>query len=532
MYPIKGVLMNNPKYLFIGLLLSASATNMCTSYNNCQSSNNACSSNKDCHVSGNVSVANCSDACSFNTASESYCSYTSNNCENTNYRPGFILRPFTTDQTLENAVFMYDVYHNNEGRKDDSKIDFQAAYFHRSSRSKSTGAGLLLGKNTLTIKQDGTGDINSLWLGLANNDGSQFSDVLKYNPTYKVDGAYLGARFDLDDMACGLWASTNAAFLRLKNKMQLCGGLVDSQICDGIDAREALGYNLGLDDSANNGQMFIDEIQFKLGYDYFIGKNNDNHVGIYLMGTAPTRRSQTDITPDGESAYAHLISGRGSIGAGLTGDWTMWTCNDHSLNWLADLKYRYIFKGNERRSFNLKNGALSGVVLQGVDFANPQDSFSLADALYLPVKVQPRSSLDLWTALHYQFCDYGIELGYDFFYLQREKVALRQNLAANIGILDINGLVTSATANAVISGDASLIKADADFTALTNDNLDFASVTTKRAMSHKFYLALSHRNEMCCAPIDLSVGGEYEYASKSQPMLSQWGLFIKGSMNF
>ena len=424
---------------------------------------------------------------------------------------------------------MYDVYHNNEGRKDDSKIDFQAAYFHRSSRSKSTGAGLYLGKNNLVIKQDGTGDINSLWLGLANSEGN-FEDVLKYNPTYKVDGAYFGARFDLEDMACGLWFSTNAAFLRLKNKMQLCGGLLDSEICDGIDAREALGYNLGLEDSANNGQMFIDEIQFKLGYDYFIGKNNDNHVGIYLMGTAPTRRSQTDYTPDGESAYAHLISGRGSFGFGVTGDWTMWTCNDHSLNWLADLKYRYIFKGNERRSFNLKNGPLSGAVLQGVLADNPQNSFSLADALYLPVTVKPGSSLDLWTAMHYQFCDYGIELGYDFFYLQKEKVALRQSLNKNlIGILDIDGLVFSAS-KAGINDLAPA--ADEAFVALTDDNLNAASVMTNRAMSHKFYLALSHRNEMCCAPIDLSVGGEYEYASKSQPMLSQWGLFIKGSMNF
>jgi hypothetical protein len=526
MYPIKGVLMNNPKYLFIGLLLSASATSICVSKNNCQSSFNACSTNS-CNVSCNVNVDDCSGSCSFSTNSEN-CSYTSNNCQNTNYRPGFILRPFTTDQTLENAVFMYDVYHNNEGRNDDSKIDFQAAYFHRSSRSKSNGAGLYLGKNTLNIKQDGTGDINSLWLGLANDEGN-FSDVLKYNPTYKVDGAYFGARFDLEDMACGLWFSTNAAFLRLKNKMQLCGGEVASEICNNIDAREALGYNLGLNDAANNGQMFIDEIQFKLGYDYFIGRNNDNHVGLYLIGTAPTRRSQTDVTPDGESAYAHLISGRGSFGAGLTGDWTMWTCNDHSLNWLTDLKYRYIFKGNERRSFNLNNGPLSGAVLQGVFNANPQDTFSLADYLYLPVKVQPRSSIDLWTAMHYQFCDYGIELGYDFFYIQREKVSLKKNVAANIGILDIDGLVSSASA-ATVNGLP--VAGDAEFKAIANTDLAFASVTTNRAMSHKFYLALSHRNEMCCAPIDLSVGGEYEYASKSQPMLSQWGLFIKGSMNF
>ena len=528
MYPIKGVLMNNPKYLFIGLLLSASIVSACAS-NNCGTSFNACSSSNNCSECLDVVSNNCSDSCSFSSASENYCSYTSNNCENRNYRPGFILRPFTTDQTLENAVFMYDVYHNNEGRKDDSKIDFQASYFHRSSRSKSTGAGLYLGKNTITVKEDGTGDINSLWLGLA-NDGD-FSDTLKYNPTYKVDGAYFGARFDLDDMMCGLWFTTTAAFLRLKNKMQLCGGLVDSEICDGINTRDALGYNLGLDASANNGQMFIDEVQFKLGYDYFIGKNQDSHMGFYLIGTAPTRRSQTDVTPDGESAYAHLISGRGSFGAGLTGDWTMWSCNDHSLNWLADLKYRYIFRGNERRSFNLKNGPLSGAVLQGVSVDAPQSSFSLADALYLPVQVKPRSSLDLWTAFHYQYASYGIELGYDFFYIQKEKVALKTNLEKGLGILDINGLTTSAS-KAVISGLIDANASDVAFTELTNDNLDAASVITKRAMSHKFYLALSSRHEMCCSPVDLSVGGEYEYASKSQPMLSQWGLFIKGSMNF
>ena len=184
--------MNKPKYLFIGLLLSVSATafvNSCSLSCLPSSCNTGCSTGCDtscdssCNVSCDVSV-NCSNGCSFDKLSGSYC--TSLSCEDTNYRPGFILRPFTADQTLENALFFYDVYHNHEGRKDDSRVDFQATYFHRSSRSKSSGAGLLLGKNTLLINQAGTGDINSLWLGLANAAGD-FSTSFSYNPTYKVD---------------------------------------------------------------------------------------------------------------------------------------------------------------------------------------------------------------------------------------------------------------------------------------------------------------------------------------------------------
>ena len=527
--------MNNTKYLFIGLLLSASASTLGT--NNCISLSSNCGINNcndyaavcgnSCTVSSAVSVNNCSTGCSFDTVSGSYCSSLS--CEDTTFRPGFILRPFTTDLTLDNAVFFHDLYHGPRP-ENSSMVDWQAVYFHRSSRSKTTGAGLLLGKNSLNINQAGTGDINSLWLGLANPAGD-YASVYNYNPTYKVDGAYLGLRLDLDEHFCNTWFTANAAFLRLKNKLQECETITNpGTICGITDAGEAFNNTLGLGAAANNGQMFIDEVQFKLGHDYFI--NDDSHVGMYLMGTAPTRRSQTDITHNGDLSYAHLISGRGSIGLGMTGDWMLWESHDKALNWMSDLRYRYIFRGQEKRRFDLNNGPLSSVVLQGVNSATPMNSFSLVEALTLPVTVQPRSSVDLWTALHYQHCDYGIELGYDFFYIEREKVTLKANVPANIGVLDITGLATSATANAAISGLASAYTADTAFTAITNDNLNFASATVNRAMSHKFYLALSSRHESCCGDIDLAVGGEYEYASKSQPMLSQWGLFFKSVMNF
>jgi len=541
MYPFKGVLMKNTKYFFIGLLLSASVSGVCQAECspswNCDDVNKNCAS--DCKVSCNISTS-CNEGCSFSTASTSYCGYSSTNCEYTNYRPGYILRPFTADNTLELAVFDYDVYHRAERGEDRPMVDFQATYFHRGSRSKTTGAGLFLGKNSFVVKQDGTGDINSAWLNLLNDGENGFDSTFSYNPKYKVDGAYLGARFDLSDWACGLWGSVSSAFVRIKNTVKVCedlrvAGNVCNDCCDSnISVAGTLGNRLGLTSNASNGQMFIDDVQFKLGYDHYIG--DDNHIGIYLVGLAPTRRSQTDYTTDGELAFAHLISGRGSFGVGLNTDWTAWSCNDHSLNWLMDLKYRYIFRGFENRHFDLNNGPLSGYVLQGVNDGANLDSFSLVDALTLPVKVTPGSTVDFWTALHYQFCNYGIEFGYDLFWIGQEKVTLRKNLVEGLGIFDYNSVLAgnvaiSDTANALITGtDAH--DSDAVFAALANENLSFASATTKRAISHKFYLALSHEKEYFCGPVNMSVGGEYEYASKSQPIISQWGLFIKSSMNY
>ncbi len=533
--------MKNNKYFFIGLLLSASMSGAVSSNTNCSPNFNCSSTSDNCNVSANIS-ASCSSGCSFSTATTSYCgSYASTNCEYTNYRPGYILRPFTADNTLELAVFDYDVYHRAERGEDRPMVDFQATYFHRGSRSKTTGAGLYLGKNSFSVKQDGTGDINSAWLNLLNSEGD-YSSTFSYNPKYKVDGAYLGARFDLSDWACGLWGSASSAFVRIKNTVKICtdGNIADVNCNDCCTAsntvQETLGNRLGLTNNASNGQMFIDDVQFKLGYDHYIGE--DNHIGLYLVGTAPTRRSQTNYTNDGELAFAHLISGRGSFGVGLNTDWTAWACNDHSLNWLMDLKYRYVFRGFEKRHFDLKNGALSGYVLQGVtsDAVLNGSGSLLQNALLLPVKVTPGSTIDLWTALHYQFCNYGIEFGYDLFWIGQEKVTLRQNLQSGIGIFDFNGLKTGAvavsdSANAVITGVAAHAS-DASFTALTNANLAFASATTKRAISHKFYLALSHEKDYFCGPVNMSVGGEYEYASKSQPIISQWGLFIKSSMNY
>lgn len=525
--------MKNAKHLFLGLLTAVSlgsqvrADRSCSPCGPCGPVTGLTGCNNPCSDSCSTS---CSDSCSTSCSKGS--------------RTGFAVRPLSTDSTLELALYDYYVYHNGSEspeEKDCVTFDAQVNYFHRSSSNRNRGSGLWPnGTNSITVAEDGSGDIESLWLGLGSTTGD-FQSVLSVSPCYKVNGAYIGGRFNLDSWACGLYASMFFAVARVENNFRICENVTTpSDACPGVtnvtDVISNLTNGQFCPSNTRCGRTHVDDIQLKFGYDYFVC--DDSHIGLYLVGTVPTRRKFLEGC-DGDNFFDGRLGGRhGSIGLGFNGDWTMWSCEDQALNWLADVKYLRASSSCEKRVLDLTNGPLSRFLL----VVTPTTTLNPVPALpYLnrDVKVKGRSILDFWTALHWQMCDMGVEIGYDAFWRQRERLCIRGDIStSNIGIFDIAGCGTAVTAstatiNSTPNGGINPAVSDATFTNITNADLDPSSGAHGRVFSQKVYGALSCNANLCSAcPAMLGFGAEYEFARRCDPTLRHWGIFIKGALSF
>lgn len=516
--------MKNAKHLLLMLLASVSLGSQLR----------ADSCNTSCDTSCNTS---CFTGC--NTDCNTDCGKSS--C-NDGRRFGFSVRPITSDPVLELGLWNYYVYHDGAEAIDNCvTTDWQVAYFHRTSSRRCKGNGLWPnGTNTIVVDESGAGDINSLWLGLGTNPGN-FNATVTIRPGYKLDGAYLGTRWNLDNWACGLYASAFLAVARLKNNTVICETGSTSNACPDQFTTVSGALNFltnGEFDPCNTrrGRTHVDDVQVKFGWDYYMC-DGESHAGLYLVGLIPTRRKfrencDSDLFFDGRLGSSH-----GSIGLGINTDWTFWACEDSAWNWMMDAKYLRASNTCERRQFDLTNGPLTRF-LQVVTADTTMSPTSAFPFLNRDVRVKGRSTFDFWTALHWQVCNLGLELGYDLFWRQRERICLLGDISTlGIGIFDISGCGSNFTAstadiNSTPSG-ANAVVSDTVFTPITNANLDLGSAAHRRVLSQKVYGALSLNADLCnSCPAMVGIGAEYEIARRCDPALNHWGVFVKAVLSF
>jgi len=135
----------------------------------------------------------------------------------------------------------------------------------------------------------------------------------------------------------------------------------------------------------------LDDIQFKLGYDLL--KNDESHAGLYLVATAPTGKR-----PNSRYLFEPLVGSKnGSFGLGLNTEMPVCDFQDKTCALMFDVKYRYVFSAQERHCFDI-------------------------------LTVTPRGTVDLWAAITLPVGNVIIELGYDFWWRQTERVCRKCSL--------------------------------------------------------------------------------------------------------
>lgn len=452
------------------------------------------------------------------------------------YGTFFRPRSLTFNQTFELALNNYDIFHNNQEQTFSLYVE---PLYQKSTKTNSVGAFFLPNcKPCISIKEDGTGNVGSLWLDLISSDNTSFSSNICLKPERISYGAYFNAHFNLDCITDGLWFRVTFAALKTKHCIGLCEfGLENPGTLNNIaTATQALNnpaWNFGKFSPCTLSKAGIDDVQIKFGYNWYFCE--DSLIGLYCIAGIPTGKASR-----AQYVFEPLVgSNHWSTGLGIKGDY-VWRANDnHSLTIMSDLRYRYIFSANEIRSFDLCKQGKWSRYLQIVSQDDPSDPNPAINILSQPARVTPGNTIDWWTSINYAFCDYHIEIGYDFWWQQQEKLCLRCNIPANIGIYDIEGdshcmgNPTSAS-NAMICESVrgtNVAPSDPTFISLSQTDINTKSGSALRTLTSTLYGGFSYSPTLCNKSILAGIVGSYEF-SHYNTAFNQWALWIDLGIQF
>ncbi len=451
-----------------------------------------------------------------------------------------VSRSETTNQTNDLALGNYHFYHHSVCPEDRAFFHIQASYFHKQSRNDCELGSYFLPncQNCISVKEDGDGDVGSLWANLISEQGSKFSSDYCLNPNRKIDGGFFNFYWDFNSWLCGSWVSVAFAAMRVNQGLGVCETNVKNLgTLEGFQtATEAFNngdWEVGRLNPCNMCATGVDDIQFKAGWNYYFC--NQDHLGLYFVATAPTGTKCDDIY-----LFQPRVGTRhGSVGIGLNADWTAWECDCQGLNWMTDVKYRYVLSACENRLFDLcENGSFSRY-LQVVSPDERSNSKPGVNYFNECVNVTPGSTLELWTALHYYYCEFNFEVGYNLFWRQCEKVCLPCAKDLGVGIWDMAGdcsgdPTSSSEANistTVTGAGTNVAASDPNFVTLTTADFNLISGSAPQALSNELYGAVSYNSEVWCMPVMLGLVGSYEFA-QCNSTVEQWGAYVKGAVSF
>jgi hypothetical protein len=449
----------------------------------------------------------------------------------------FVPRSLTSDSTLQLALTNYFIYHP---RICSDIIPFcvaQVSYFHQQSTNWCNLARSFLphSKSCAVIAENGQGDVGSLWLDLISPPGTSFRSRISLAPRRTVDGGYFNFFFDFSRWLSGAWVNIAFAAVRVEHHLHMCESdlAVNGTLESITDAGAALNnpvWRGGKFNSCKLHRSGVDDIQFKLGYNCFF--RCDGHIGLYFVATAPTGyRSCANVI------FEPLLGSKhGSVGVGFNSDIIVFNCGNHMVNWMADGNYRYVLAAHERRSFDLQGRGDWSRFMQVVTPEARSLSMPGINFFTQRVRVTPRSTIDLWTAYHYAYRTYNIEVGYNLWWRQREKVCLECTLPT-LGIYDMVGDCQGdpvSAHNATISQSVigpNKAPSDSVFTPLSQQALNRHSGSADRALTHTLYGALSYNSESWCLPVMIGIIGSYEF-THHRSALRQWLVMVKGGISF
>ncbi len=461
------------------------------------------------------------------------------NCPSNIIHPKTFFNPrqVTFDSTYELALTNYALYHAEK----ENQMYFVATPFYQQSTNAKDLARYFLpnGKSCISIDQDGSGDVDPIWLQLMGQSGTPYKSSFSIRPRSRSGGLILYACFDLHrwrDSLENFWLSLNTTILYVRHALRMS---------ESPSSQAACPENSSMCTALNNPSWCagkfcsahrtgLDDIQIKFGYDWY-RSYQDGRITAYLVGGVPTgKRSRS------KSIFEPLVGSKHvSLGLGLNTESEIWQSYDRQITWMMDLKYRYVFRARERRSFDMcKNLDWSRYLLLASE-EDPVTPLPAINFLTFDVKVTPGSTVDFWTALHYQHKEWHVELGYDLWWRSKENICFDCDPAlTTLGIYDIAGAailspVSASTANISQSiGGSNPVVSNTSFVTLTNKNINLCSAEHPNAVSNKIYLAIDHDYEYREHPFFVGFGASYEFATPKRSALAQWALFLKLGSSF
>ncbi len=468
----------------------------------------------------------------------------------------FIPRSLSEDSAKELALHNYRLYHNMRDERDYAMpeerniVNLDNTWFYQESTNDKDLAKyfLLGGKDTLQFSDESSTvataniDVSTSWFDL-DTAGNLYQAKMSIRPSRDVYGTVLNWHHDMSKWVKGLWMGILLPVVHVEHDLGL-------KVTTTFTSSDFNGHQVAsLQDGLNHSDMLygkfsptsrsatgLDDMQLKLGWNFYRGEKF--HFGLYGNVLIPT-----GSRPSAEYVFEPLVGNvHWGIGAGLNTDMRIVDFKKGTFSFQADAKYRYLFSDVERRSFDLTNGAwtrylnvarviggntlLTGVV-PGINYFT-QD-----------MKVTPGSRLEAMAAIHYKYSSWHAELGYNFWWRDREKVVLKDAFDQAIGIpqLTAAGVFQSVTAsgskinNHIVAGNTLSATADAAVTAVADTKFNLGSATHKSAMTHKLFAGVGLTGKLFDTQSMIGFGGEYEFADRNTA-LEQWSVWLKTGLSF
>ena len=368
-------------------------------------------------------------------------------------------------------------------------------------------------KACMQVREDGTGDIDSLWLQTISSDPTFYSSTLSFSPVSKTGGVLL---FFQAQLPHELSVSVDTAVVHVSNDMRLLEtnitnlGTSEFQT---VTQEFASPINCFGRVCCARGKTGLDDIQVKLMYN--LSDCDEHHFDVYgLLGIPTGAGSKSRYLFEPLVGSKHVQLGLGATGMGMVCDTG---CSTLSLQ--GELKWRYGFAGKEIRSFDLtKNGQWSRYMLL-VKRTDLVTMLPAINSLTFKSSVTPRNSVDLYFAAHYNYNAWHAEVGYDFWYRSPEHVCIKNcnSVLSTFGIADLLGIAllnphTASTANISqsVAAGANQMVSDTTFVGLTTADINPASGAAPRSMSNCVYASVGYELDCHEYPMELGLNVAYE----------------------
>lgn len=434
-------------------------------------------------------------------------------------------RSITSDLTYRNCVTFFNRFH------DDPSCYFftweSQIIMQQTRKSVSIGRGFL-GQNPLLVAQFGA-PLNSLNIGLSSSQPEGFLSTVRLGPKRKLIAWMPQFMFNLENFCDCLWADVAFAVVHATHEISLFEQVITfSDDPNRVTVKQALNE---LDTfPASRSHTGVDDIEIRLGYT--VQYCEDDMFALYAFAGIPTRR-----TFDNSRWFQPLVGSKaGALGAGILFDSTMWYSEfeETECMLLSELKFKYTLSYDDLRIFDLKNGPLSRF-LRLAPQNDPTAPQSATNFLRKCVTIEARHSVDWWIALHYKYCQWGFEVGYNLWYEQQERIRPTGFDFGEFGIFDMTRITNlTSHSTALISDGPGEGIPDPSFVTLTSSDVNICSAQAHASLSHTFSGALTYCTHWDEKPITFSLGGRYEAAGekKHTSTLESWGLFYKFSITF
>jgi len=390
------------------------------------------------------------------------------------------------------------------------------------------------GSNTLSLNQQGLGDINPEWLVLGSNDANttyydpvrDYQSTIQLTPELFLDGLLFHVYKQFDHF----FFDIKTALLQAKSIVNLVetsggnGGLTTDYGITIYNAYEAFtqpDWNFGKIGQSNS-LIGFDNIQVTFGASTDMPSFTSNSTQTYFAGFAIVE------VPTGQGTTAQWLFepqvGTNHWAVGFGAD--LLVAADNGFSVTAGGNYRHFIANWETRSFDLtNNGPWSRYlgldtlanIAGGISELVGQPGINLFTTQAL---IEGRDQITLYSRLEKSFDHCFFEISYNYFYTQKETINLVKAIKPGYGIFDITGGVGGVTTASTAKINQSIVVSDDNPIAIVTSDLNLASGAMQGWQSNTIAARIARQQE----GYTYGVGAAVDLAHSAQAV-SSWSVW-------